>query len=211
MKRRHIQLAATILLGLAWVSASVALGQANGLPTRTAQETRETLVQVKPAQAGYGSAATSTYAPNTTAAPTLYPVVHVVDGDTIDVMKDGKKVRVRLIGINAPESVDPRRPVQCFGVEASDEMKRLLAGQSVSLETDPSQDLYDKYGRLLAYVSVGKPGFPTGDVGFHMIEAGYAHEYTYRLPYAHQAAYKAAQAAAENAGRGLWAAGACGG
>jgi micrococcal nuclease len=136
----------------------------------------------------------------------LYPVVHVVDGDTIDVLKDGQKVRVRLIGINAPESVDPRRPVQCFGREASAEMKRVAGEQTVVLETDPSQDLHDKYGRLLAYAFL-----PDGtNINLHMIEAGFAYEYTYDLPYKYQRQFKTAQADAEQAGRGLWAAGACG-
>jgi micrococcal nuclease len=137
---------------------------------------------------------------------TLYPVVHIADGDTIDVMKDAHKVRVRLIGINAPESVDPRRPVQCYGVEASQELKRVLTGQSVSLETDPSQDTYDKYGRLLAYVFTAS----STNVGEHMIAQGFAYEYTYNLPYKYQRAFRAAQAAAEREGRGLWAAGVCG-
>ncbi len=134
-----------------------------------------------------------------------YHVVHVVDGDTIDVEKDGVKVRVRLIGINAPESVDPRRPVQCFGIEASNEMKRILDGQSVRLEQDPSQDTYDKYHRLLAYVFL-----PDGtNVNEHMIAAGFAHEYTYRLPYRYQKEFKAAEAAAREAERGLWNTGVC--
>jgi micrococcal nuclease len=121
-------------------------------------------------------------------------------------MKDGQKVRVRLIGINAPESVDPRRPVQCFGKEASAEMSRIVGGQSVRLETDPSQDTYDKYGRLLAYAFL-----PDGtDVNLHMVEAGYAYEYTYHLPYRYQKEFKAAQTAAEKGGSGLWAAGVCG-
>lgn len=181
---------ATLFLGLAWIVVAYVAGPTDsgevGLP--------QTLSQASLGDTG-------------SPKQTLYPVVHVVDGDTIDVMKDGKKVRVRFIGINAPESVDPRRPVQCFGIEASTEMERMLSGQSVSLETDPSQDLYDKYGRLLAYVYQ-----PDGtDVGLHMIEAGYAYEYTYDLPYAHQAQYKAAQARAERDGSGLWAKGACGG
>jgi micrococcal nuclease len=114
---------------------------------------------------------------------------------------------MRLIGINAPESVDPRRPVQCFGREASAEMKRLVGGQAVSLETDPSQDLHDKYGRLLAYVFL-QDGT---NVNLHMIEAGFAYEYTYDLPYKYQRQFKAAQKDAQAEGRGLWAAGACGG
>ena len=135
----------------------------------------------------------------------LYPVVHIVDGDTVDVLKDGAKVRVRLIGINTPESVDPRRGVQCFGIEASDEMKRLLEGQSVRLKGDPSQDTYDKYHRMLAYIFLPD----ATNVNEHMIAAGYAHEYTYRVPYRYQKEFKAAEAQAREAGRGLWKNSAC--
>ena len=61
--------------------------------------------------------------PKDTPAKKMYEVVKVVDGDTIAVRKNGVTETVRLIGVNAPESVDPRRPVQCFGREASQEMK----------------------------------------------------------------------------------------
>lgn len=150
---------------------------------------------------------TASAVPPASTAKTLYPVMRVVDGDTIDVEKDGAKVRVRFIGINAPESVDPRRPVQCFGIEASNEMKRALEGRSVRLEQDSSQDAYDKYGRLLAYVYL-----PDGtNVNEHMIAAGYAHEYTYRLPYRHQKEFKAAEKNAREAGLGLWKTDTCAG
>ena len=74
-----------------------------------------------------------------------YEVVHVVDGDTLDILKRGEKVRVRLIGINSPESVDPRRPVECFGKEASRYASSLADGKFVTLELDPSQGEFDKY------------------------------------------------------------------
>src|SRR3712207_834205 len=82
-----------------------------------------------------------------------YEVVKVVDGDTLDVKnKEGITERLRLIGINTPETVDPRKPVECFGKEASNRAKTLLHGGTVTLEFDPTQDTRDKYGRLLAYV-----------------------------------------------------------
>lgn len=156
--------------------------------------------------APHHSAATPLPAASTTAAatttPSFYPVVHIVDGDTIDVKEGAQKVRVRLIGIDTPEVVDPKKPVQCYGPEASAEMKRIATGQSVRLETDPTQDLHDKYGRLLAYVFL-----PDGtDANLHMIEAGFAREYTYKTPYEYQAQFKAAEADARAAGRGLWSA-----
>src|SRR3989344_1151435 len=63
-------------------------------------------------------------------APREYAVVKVVDGDTVDLSINGKVERVRLIGMNTPETVDPRKPVECFGKEASNRAKELLTGKS---------------------------------------------------------------------------------
>lgn len=138
---------------------------------------------------------------------TYYPVAKVVDGDTLDVVIDGKTERLRLIGIDTPEVVDPRKTVQCFGVEASNKAKSLLAGKRVSLEQDTSQGERDKYGRLLAYV------FLEDGVNFneYMIAEGYAHEYTYRIPYKYQVEFKAAQSRARDSQKGLWATSTCNG
>lgn len=193
MTQKQWKTLATLLVGLAWTIAAYAVGSTNPVEVRPPQE--------KPVAP---TAATKTSGETVSATTPTYPVVHIVDGDTIDVQKDSKKVRVRLIGINSPESVDPRRSVQCFGKEASTEMMRLVDGQSVSLETDPSQDTYDKYGRLLAYVLLGSK-----NINLEMIRTGYAYEYTYHLPYKYQKEFKAAQKEAEAAGRGLWATSTC--
>ena len=66
-----------------------------------------------------------------------YTVLKVVDGDTIHVSADGQKLKIRMIGLDTPETVDPRKPVQCFGLEVSAQAKTILGGQSVYLETDP--------------------------------------------------------------------------
>ena len=99
-----------------------------------------------------------------------YAVTKVVDGDTIAVLMDGKKVTIRLIGMDTPETVDPRKPVQCFGIEASDKAKELLTGQAVEIEQDDSQDTYDKYGRLLAYVYLPDLSTPLGASGISFNE-----------------------------------------
>lgn len=135
-----------------------------------------------------------------------YSVVRVVDGDTLRVLTPQGEVSVRVIGINAPESVDPRRPVQCFGKEASTHFAQLVGSDSVTLTRDPSQGDVDKYGRWLRYVFVGG-----GDVGEKMLEDGYAFEYTYDVPYARQAEYQAAEESARSAGSGLWALETCNG
>ena len=141
-----------------------------------------------------------------------YPVIKVVDGDTLVIEMDGKNVTLRLIGLDTPETVDPRKPVQCFGKEASEKAKQILAGTSVRIEMDPSQGELDKYGRLLAYVYVPADVRPEGIlVNEYMIAEGYGHEYTYNLPYKYQAEFKAAERKAREEKRGLWADGACAG
>ena len=135
----------------------------------------------------------------------LYSVTRVVDGDTVDVDINGETERIRLIGLNTPETVDPRRPVECFGKEASAKAKSILSGQKVKIETDPSQNSRDKYGRLLAYI------FLSDGTLFNkmMIEEGYGHEYTYHLPYKYQTEFKTAETRARENKKGLWADGVC--
>lgn len=129
-----------------------------------------------------------------------YKVTNVVDGDTIKINLNGKIETIRIIGINTPETVDPRKPVECFGREASDKTKSLLEGKMVQIEIDKSQGDRDIYGRLLRYVTL-----PDGkDFGLEMISGGYAYEYTYRAPYAKQSIYKSTQIKAKENNKGLW-------
>jgi micrococcal nuclease len=131
-------------------------------------------------------------------------VVRVVDGDTVVVAPD---TTVRLIGIDTPETVDPRKPVQCFGREASAYAHLLLDGHFVWLEYDPTQGRLDKYGRTLAYVWM-----PDGRLFNEvMIADGYAHEYTYDLPYRYQDTFIAAERTARESERGLWSPTTCNG
>ncbi|MGH7203371.1 MAG: thermonuclease family protein [Candidatus Levyibacteriota bacterium] len=103
--------------------------------------------------------------------------------------------------------MDPRKPVQCFGKEASNYAKQLLSNKTVSLESDPTQGDWDKYHRLLRYVWLDTKA----NANEIMIADGYAYEYTYNTPYKYQSEFKAAQHAAEDAGRGLWSSNACSG
>jgi micrococcal nuclease len=136
----------------------------------------------------------------------VYSVVHVVDGDTVDVDIDGNTRRLRLIGIDTPETVDPRKPVQCFGKEASNRAKELLTGKKVSLEADASQGDTDTYGRLLRYVYIDGQSFNK-----KMIADGFAFEYTYKIPYKYQTEFKQAQQDARVQNKGLWSPSACNG
>ncbi|MEK7477921.1 MAG: thermonuclease family protein [Patescibacteria group bacterium] len=163
-------------------------------------------------QAGISSAklsVTATTTPSSSFIPTgdFGLVARVVDGDTIVVNLNGREEKIRLIGINTPEIVDSRKPVECFGREASDRAKAILTNQTVRLEFDLSQDRYDKYGRLLVYVWLSDGT----NFNLKMIQDGFAYEYTYHLPYKYQTEFKAALRAARQASRGLWSGETCAG
>ena len=85
-------------------------------------------------------------------APPPSKVIRVVDGDTVVVELDGHPTTVRLIGVDVPESVHPRKPVERFGVESSKFLHGLLDGRSVRLEYEPGPSRLDRYGRTLAYL-----------------------------------------------------------
>jgi micrococcal nuclease len=137
----------------------------------------------------------------------VYRVVKVIDGDTLDVDINGVVERLRLIGIDTPETVDPRKEVQCYGREASNKAKELLLGKSVMLEADETQGERDKYRRLLRYVIL-----PSGiNFNLQLITEGYAYEYTYNEPYKYQKEFREAQAIARENGIGLWNTNTCSG
>lgn len=136
-----------------------------------------------------------------------FPVAKVSDGDTIWVDNNGAREKVRLIGMDTPELHDPRTPVECFAQEASNQAELLLDGQSVFLESDPTQDSVDRYGRTLAYAWTESGRLFNLD----MIHDGFANEYTYDTPYRYQDRFRAAEADARNHERGLWLPATCGG
>lgn len=144
---------------------------------------------------------------NSVTTPQYYSIVSVVDGDTIKISVNGETKTFRLIGMDTPETVDPRKPVQCFGIEASNIAKELLSGRKVRIETDTTQGTYDKYNRLLGYVYREDGLF----YNKYMIEQGYAHEYTYDTPYKYQTEFKDAQKEAQDNERGLWSPNTCSG
>ncbi len=135
-------------------------------------------------------------------------VLKVIDGDTIAVSINGQKQTIRIIGINTPETVDPRKTVECFGAEASNKAKEYFKDMEykVWLKEDSTQGDKDKYQRLLRYVFTDDG---SQDYGLQMIKDGYAYEYTYNTPYKYQDEYKKAQADAQIKKLGLWADDAC--
>lgn len=134
-------------------------------------------------------------------------VTNVIDGDTIEASLDGVRERVRLIGVDTPETSHPSRPVECFGREAAAFTRAMLEGQTVFLEADPSQDNRDRFNRLLRFVWL-----PDGRLAnYEIIAQGYGFEYTFRTPHRYQAQFKAAERAARAAQAGLWAPETCNG
>lgn len=132
-------------------------------------------------------------------------VERVVDGDTLVLKGAVGQITVRLLGINSPESVDPRKVVECFGKESAEHLSQLVLGKTVLMHTDSTQGLRDKYDRILGYIFLSDQQL----INKRMIEEGYAYEYTYQTPYEYQNAFKEAQIYAEKNKLGLWADGAC--
>lgn len=127
-------------------------------------------------------------------------VKRVIDGDTIE-LDNGDKVR--YIGIDTPETLDPRKPVQCFGKNASAKNKELVEGKPVWLVKDITDK--DKYGRLLRYVYLGDPDQESSVfVNLELVKQGFAHSSTYPPDIKFQELFLAAQAEARDANRGLW-------
>ncbi len=122
-------------------------------------------------------------------------VKRVIDGDTIE-LDDGK--RARYIGIDTPELVHPKKPVECFAQEAKALNQRLVEGKPVRLVKDVSDT--DKYGRLLRYVYVGDTF-----VNDYLIRQGFAFASTYPPDVRYAEQFVAAQKEARDNNRGLWA------
>lgn len=126
-------------------------------------------------------------------------VTKVIDGDTIE-LSDGRKVR--LVGIDTPETVDPRRPVGCFGKEASNETKSLLTGKVVTLQKDVSET--DKYNRLLRLIYLPLANGQKLFVNDYLVREGFAKASTYPpdVKFANQ--FLEAERQARENNRGLW-------
>ena len=143
-------------------------------------------------------------APTTTPKPsdTNAVVVRVIDGDTVDLRFGNRRERVRLIGIDTPETKKPNTPIQCFGPEASDFTKHLLeVGTSVLVRRDV--EARDDYGRLLGYIYRSSDGL---FVNLELVRLGYARPLTIAPNNAFASDFVQAARTAEATNLGLWAA-----
>ena len=127
-----------------------------------------------------------------------YKVLRVIDGDTVELQSDKGPFKVRLMGVDTPETVHPSKPVEPYGKEASRFLKNLLRGESVYLEYSQSRE--DKYGRTLAYLYRAPGGL---FVNAEIVRQGYGHAYT-QYPFKYQELFGKYETRAEEAEKGLW-------
>ena len=131
--------------------------------------------------------------------PGQYKVVEFVDGDTIAVDMSGHKETIRFIGVDTPETHDPRKVVQCFGVAAAGFTKNLIGNNNVRLASDPLSTNRDRYNRLLRYVYL-----PNGTlVNAEIIKQGYGFAYL-SFPFTKTDEFHTYELQAQAANRGLW-------
>lgn len=169
---------------------------------RTQKQALRLVVAVIALGLGYYSAAHPKQTP-TLDAPVpagMYKVVQFDDGDTIVVDMDGTQEKIRFIGVDTPETHDPRKAVQCFGQAASDYTKSRIGTQPVRLETDPLSTNRDRYNRLLRYVYLPDGTLLNAD----LIKNGYAFAYL-GFPFTKQEEFHQLQTTARESNTGLWA------
>jgi len=134
-----------------------------------------------------------------TIPPGYYEVTEFVDGDTIEVDMSGKAETIRFIGVDTPETHDPRKAVQCFGLKAAEFTKNRIGPQPVRLEADPLNTNRDRYDRLLRYVYTKDGALMNAEI----IKNGYGFAYI-SFPFSKLEEFKAYQQEAMNNKRGLW-------
>lgn len=134
-----------------------------------------------------------------TIQPGFYRVVSVSDGDTFSVDMDGRTEKVRMIGVDTPETVKPNSPTECFGKAASDHTKHSLSDQTVRLEADPINQNRDRYNRLLRYVYLEDGTL----YNKQLIAEGYGFAYL-SFPFTKADEFREAQKTAREQGKGLW-------
>ncbi len=157
-------------------------------------------VVVALAAALLGSVCVGWWVGGTVARPTPATVIRAIDGDTVVVRtSSGRTETVRLLGVDTPETHDPRKPVQCFGPEAAAYTARALTGRAIRLELDV--EARDKYGRLLAYIHLGRERYND-----RLLKLGYARLLVIPPNGAHARTMLREEITARAAGLGLWAA-----
>jgi micrococcal nuclease len=133
-------------------------------------------------------------------------VLRAVDGDTLEVAIGGRTEKIRLIGVDTPESVHPKKPVEYYGKEASIFLRRLVGRKRVVLRDDAEARNRDRYGRLLRYVFLENGTLVNAEI----IRRGYGHAYV-KYPFSRMEEFRDLERQARRRGLGLWAARSAGG
>lgn len=131
--------------------------------------------------------------------PQTARVLTVNDGDTITVKLDGHTEKVRLVGIDSPETHDDRADYRDAAYAAKRYARSLMAGETVTLDPEPRQGDRDRYGRLLRYVILGDGT----NVNEAMVRKGYAHVYD-KFNFTLKSRFKAAESEAKREKLGVW-------
>ena len=152
----------------------------------------------------YGLDVKESFRPAPESTPGWFEVVRVIDGDTLVVSpnpfpQSSSGDRVRLLGVDTPESVHPNKPVERFGRDAAAFTRRLCQGRRVRLEFEAG-NAQDRYSRTVAYVFLEDDTLVNAEI----IRQGYGYAYT-RYPFARMEEFRALEAEARAARRGLWA------
>ena len=130
----------------------------------------------------------------------LGKIAHVIDGDTVDIDINGRTERVRLIGVNTPETKHPTKPIECFGPEASAYLTQLLPkGTAVRIERDV--EARDRYGRMLLYLYLGSNDL---FINLDLVARGFSTPMSIEPNTFHRNDFVRAAAQAEAANVGLW-------
>jgi micrococcal nuclease len=136
----------------------------------------------------------------TTENEVLITILKVIDGDTVDIDIKGNTERVRLIGVNTPETKHPTKPIECFGPEASAYLTQLLPkGTHVRIERDI--EARDRYGRMLLYL------YRESDnlfINLDLVSHGYGTPMSIEPNTFHRIDFVHAAALAETTNEGLW-------
>ncbi|HCS79242.1 TPA: nuclease [Patescibacteria group bacterium] len=167
-----------------------------GIGRLSAQKTSMPLPTSQPEVLTNSNAGTTQ--PSSTGTVERATIKRIIDGDTVE-LGDGRKLR--YIGIDTPETVDPRVSVECFGREASAYNRSLVEGKEVELEKDISDT--DRYGRLLRYVYLLQEGKRVM-VNKLLVSEGYAVSSSYPPDIKYQKELDLLEVEAQSQNKGLW-------
>lgn len=131
--------------------------------------------------------------------PGLYKVTDFIDGDTVAVDMNGTTEKIRFIGVDTPETHDPRKSVECFGQAAANFTKSFIGQNNVRLESDPQNTNRDRYNRLLRYVYTPDNRLVNAEI----IKQGYGFAYTY-FPFSKIEEFRSYETEARTKNLGLW-------